>query len=320
MIARALVPAALLCGALAFAGCTKTASTNEQRAWTAELAGLQAEQDSLRLRAAALVQADPRLQRLPQGDVVISIPTSFLRTVILQVFDQVAESVTLRLGGIKAHVAKSVKKVVKLGDFVVDVDIKEVIGKLEPGEPRVGFDDNRVGLTLPIAVNKGTGKAVVHFVWDGKHVADLACGDLDITETVTADVVPSSYVVSGTLGLALDGNHVIATPRFPETKIRIRVAPTKQSWDTINRILAEKHGVCGWLLDKVDVPSILKRVVEEKGFNVTLPLSKVKAFRIPAGVSDSLTVKDRTIAVHAKTNMIRIERDAILYSADVTLK
>ena len=137
---------------------------------------------------------------------------------------------------------------------------------------------------------------------------------------MTADVVPSSYVIGGTMGLALDGNHVIATPRFPETRIRIRVAPTKQSWATIDRILAEKHGVCGWLLDKVDVPSILRRVVEEKGFNVTLPLSKVKAFRIPAGVSDSLTVKDRVVAVEAKTNLIRIEPDAILYSADVTLK
>ena len=126
--------------------------------------------------------------------------------------------------------------------------------------------------------------------------------------------------VGGTLGLALEGNHVIATPRFPETKIRIRVAPTQQSWATINRILEEKHGVCGWLLDKVDVPPILKRVVEEKGFNVTLPLSKVKAFRIPAGVSDAVQVKDRMIAVEATTNLIRIEPDAILYSADVTLK
>ena len=320
MIARAFIPVALLCGALAFTGCAKKASTQQQSAWNADIARLQAEQDSLRARAAVVVAADPRLARLPDGDVVISIPTSFLRTVILQVFDQVAESVTLRLGGIKAHVAKSVKKVVKLGDFVVDVDIKEVVGKLEPGEPRVGFEGNRVALTLPVAVNKGTGRAVIHFKWDGKHIAGLTCGDMDITETVTATVVPSSYVVGGTLGLALDGNHVIATPRFPETKVRIRVAPTQQSWATINRILEEKHGVCGWLLDKVDVPSILKRIVEEKGFNVRLPLSKIKAFRIPAGVSDSLTVQDRTIAVEAKTNLIRIEPDAILYSADVTLK
>ena len=320
MTARAWLPVALLCGGLALTGCAKSASPQQKNEWSADLARLKAEQDSLRQRAAVLVAADPRLRRLPEGDVVISIPTSFLRTVILQVFDQVAESVTLRLGGIKAHVEKSVKKIVKLGDFVVDVDIREVIGKLEPGEPRVGFADNRVALRLPVAVNKGTGKAVVHFKWDGKNVADLACGDLDITETVTANVVPSSYVVSGTLGLALDGNHVIATPRFPETRVRIRVAPTQQSWATINRILAEKHGVCGFVLDKVDVPSILRRVVEEKGFNVTLPLSKVKAFRIPAGVSDSLSVKDRTVAVEAKTNLIRIEPDAILYSADVTLK
>jgi hypothetical protein len=68
------------------------------------------------------------------------------------------------------------------------------------------------------------------------------------------------------------------------------------------------------------VPSFLKRAVEEMGFNVTVPLSKVKASRIPAGDSDSPTVRDGTVAVEAKTNLIRIEPDAIFCSADITLK
>jgi hypothetical protein len=295
-------------------------SGKQEAAWNAEIKQLEAEQDSLRQRAAVLVATDPKIQRLPPGDIVISVPTKFLKDVIQRVFDQVATSVTLRLGGIKAHVAKSVKKVVKIGEFVVDVDVKEVIAKLEPEQPTIGFTGNKISMSLPIAVNQGYGKASIHFIWDGKHLADLTCGDMDITEVVTANVVPSRYIVSGRLGLDLAGKHVMCTPSFPTTKLRIRVQPTKESWATINKILEEKHGVCGWLLDKVDVPTILKNIVQGKGFNVALPLSKVKAFAIPAGVSDSVTVNGRVLAVETKTNAVRIEPDVILYSADAALK
>jgi hypothetical protein len=314
----ALAAVVLVC--FAFAGCSSRVSGKQEAAWNADIKRLEAEQDSLRQRAAVLVAADPKIQRLPPGDIVISVPTKFLRDVIQRVFDQVATSVTLRLGGIKAHVAKSVKKIVKIGDFVVDVDIKEITARLEPEQPAIGFTGNKISMSLPIGVNEGYGKASIHFIWNGKHIADLTCGDMDITEVVTATVVPARYVVTGTLGLALEGSHVMCTPRFPPNKLRIRVAPTKESWATINKILEEKHGVCGWVLDKVDVPSILKNVVEGKGFNVALPLSKVKAFAIPAGVSDSVTVNGRVLAVETKTNTVRIEPDVILYSADAALK
>jgi hypothetical protein len=301
-------------------GCSRVAPESERKAWSAELARLQAEQDSLRARAAELVAADPRLTRIPEGDVVISVPTSFVRTVVVQLFDQVAESVTLRLGGIKAHVAKPVKKIVTLGEFVLDVDIREVVGKLTPGTPNVDFSDDRIGMRLPIALSEGTGTAVLHFVWNGKNVADLTCGDLDITRTLSANVVPANYEVTGSLGLAVLDNRVVCSPRFPPTKLRIRVAPTKKSWQEIDKILEEKHGVCGFVLDKVKVPEILERIVQEKGFNVALPFSKLKPFTVPAGVSDSVEVGSRTLAVETTTKSIRVESDAILYSADATLR
>jgi hypothetical protein len=104
------------------------------------------------------------------------------------------------------------------------------------------------------------------------------------------------------------------------TRVRIRVAPSKQSWATIDSLLAEKQGVCGFVLDKVDVPAILKRVIEEEGFNVRLPVDKLKPFTIPAGIRDSVYVGDRTIGVTTLSNTIRVDPDAILYSASVRLK
>jgi len=116
------------------------------------------------------------------------------------------------------------------------------------------------------------------------------------------------------------GAKIVCTPKIPETKVRIKIQPSKKAWARIHQILEEKKGVCGFVLDKVDVPSILKNVVEGKGFNVRLPLSKLKPFTIPAGVSDSVVVKDHAVAVVTTTRVLRIEPDAILYSADVALK
>ena len=112
----------------------------------------------------------------------------------------------------------------------------------------------------------------------------------------------------------------MCTPRIPETKVRIKVQPSKKAWARIDQILEEKKGVCGFVLEKVDVKSILKNIVESKGFNVRLPLSKLKPFTIPAGVTDSVVVKDRAVAVATTTKVLKIEPDAILYSADVALK
>src|SRR5262249_10270145 len=163
-----------------------------------ELQRLQSEQDSLKARAAVLVKSDPFIAGLPEGDAVIRIPTSFIRNVLEKVFEDVASRVTLRLGGIKAHVQNKVNKVVTIGEFKVDVDIQEVVAKLGPEKPDVAFTGGKIGMRLPVNVSEGYGKAKIHFVWDGKNVAGVACGDMDVTQVVTGTVIPAKYVVAGT--------------------------------------------------------------------------------------------------------------------------
>jgi hypothetical protein len=306
--------------AAAVASCSLPPSASKQQGWDREIARLQAEQDSLRARAAELIATDPRIQRLPVDDVVISVPTSFVRSVIERVLADVASRITLRIGGIKAHVEKSVKKIVTIGNFTVDVLVREVVGKLETKKPDVRFAADKISLALPVELNQGHGRASIHFVWDGKNVAGAACGDMDVTQEVSGNAIPSRYLITGSLGLALRGNELVATPKFPETKVRIRVTPSKASWAAIDSLLESKKGVCGYVLDKVNVPEILKGVVQEKGFNVALPLSKVKPFVIPAGVRDTLTVGDRVFTVATTSKSVRIDPDAIIYSAGVELR
>jgi hypothetical protein len=300
--------------------CSRTPSAGQVRGWNDELARLQSEQDSLRSRSAELIANDPGIQRLPKGEVVVAVPTAFVRDVIEHLFRDVVDHVTLSLSGIKAHVAKSVKKIVTIGEFTVDVEVTKVVGQLRPGKPTITFGGDRVSMSLPVSVSEGRGEAVIHFVWNGKNVADMTCGDMDITQRVAGNMIPSDYLVSGAMSLAMRGPQVIGTFHFPETRLRIRVKPSQASWDSIHAILAEKHGVCGWVLDKVDVPSLLANVVETKGFSVKLPLDKLKSVVLPAGLEDSVTVGGRMLAVAAHTNTLRIDADAIWYSATVRIE
>jgi hypothetical protein len=322
VIGRWAFPLAAVLASLALAGggCSRKPSPEQIRAWDGELARLQAEQDSLRARSAELIAKDPRILGLPPGDVVVAVPTDFVRSVIGILFRDVANRVTLSLKGIKAHAAKKIKKVVTIGEFVVDVDITEVLGKLEPGEPDITFGGDSISLSLPVRVAEGHGEALIHFVWNGKNIADLTCGDLDITQKVTGNVIPADYTISGSMVLQKQGRRVISSPHFPETRLRLRVKPSKESWDAIHAILEEKKGVCGWVLDKVNVPKILTNLTEEKGFNVKLPLNKIKPVVIPAGIRDSVTVGGRTLAIAAQTNTIRIDPDAFWYSATVRVE
>lgn len=310
----------LLLAAFLAAGCARTPSTEERQVWERDIERLQAEQDSLQARAAVLIAADPRIQALPKGDVVVAVPTSFVRNVIDRLFRDVVNRVTLRLSGIKAHVSKKVKKVVTIGEFTVDVDIKQVIGKIRPKPPTIRFGDDSISLALPITIKEGRGDADIHFVWDGKHVAGLACGDLDITQGVSGDVVPADYLVTGRIDLGIQGRRVVAALKFPETRLRIKVKPSKESWAAIDSILDEQKHVCGWVLDKVNVPNLLENLTETKGFNVKLPVDKLKPVILPAGIRDSVQVGQRALAIDARTKSIRVDQDAIWYAADVKLE
>ena len=320
MSRRALV-AVLLGACLAVAaGCSGRATPTQVATWNAEIQSLQAEQDSLRARAAVLVANDTRIQSLPKGDIVLGIPTMFLRNAVERVFADVAGNVTLSLSGLKVHVAKTIKKVITIGEFTVDADLTNITGKLKPGKPETSFGENAIGLTLPVDVTSGEGHATIHFVWNGKNVADAACGDMDITQKVSGTVIPSSYVVSGRIKLASDSSRVICTPAFPETKLRLRIQPSKASWAAIDSILDPRSGACGWVIDKVNVPRLLNDLLVEKGVNIGLPFNKLKPFTLPGGVSDSVTVGNRVLAVSSKVNSIRIDPDAIWYGTSVRVK
>jgi hypothetical protein len=74
------------------------------------------------------------------------------------------------------------------------------------------------------------------------------------------------------------------------------------------------------VLEQVDVKALLARQFQEKGFGVKLPLHKIKPFRFPAGLSESVTVRDRTLALEVHADTLRIDDTAVWLGARVGVR
>ncbi len=300
--------------ALALTGCRRDRGTPEEL--RAEIAALEQERDALRTRVDAMVVNDPRLQGMPATDVRVGIPTSLARELIEKVVAGVVDQVELVLSDLHVHKKGEVKKIVTLGEYELDVTIREVRGRLRTGKPDVRFGGNTVEIALPIDVVSGTGGARIHFTWDGRGVSSAVCGDLDITRDVAGAVKPARYPVSGKLVLSADEERIVATPRFPEITIRLEVVPSPESWAKVKAILDEKTGVCGFVLEKVDVLSIVRGLVA-RGFNVDLPTEKLKPMAVPVAIEPTILVRNRPLALGVTVGGLAITEHALWLGADV---
>ena len=193
-----------------------TRETPEQM--QARIDALQRERDQLRARQTEMVTKDPRLMGMPGSGVRVGIPTPLVRTLVQRVLTGFVDSVTLKLTRLKVHKAGTVKKVVTIGTYDLNVVIDEVTGQLETGEATLGFGGDQITVALPVKVKSGSGDATIDFTWDGKNVSGAVCGDMTIKQKVSGSVKPASYPVSGGLLLTADARQILASPRFPVVK------------------------------------------------------------------------------------------------------
>jgi len=307
----------MLLGTTIVSGCRdrETSSLKEMRA---DIERLEKERNELRSRIGEGVAADPRIAGIPTTGVRVGVPTDLARRLITDVVTGFVDQVTLKLGNIKVHKAGRVKKIVTIGEYVLDVRIVDVMGKLATGEPTVRFGGNEIGLDLPVRVKSGTGSAVIDFEWDGKNVSGAVCGDMQIQQTVSGSVKPAEYPVSGALRLTATAQQILAAPRFPEVRIRIQIVPSPDSWAAVQGILDSKEGICGWALEKVDILGILQKLID-KGFNVRLPTEKIKPVAVPVGIAPTMTVRDQEITIAVEVSQLAITEHMLWLGADVTL-
>ncbi|MET0554891.1 MAG: hypothetical protein ABW221_17750 [Vicinamibacteria bacterium] len=306
--------AALGCLALA-AACGRPGSSSKKELQK-EVETLQRERDLLRARVGDLMGKEPRLQGMPETSVRVGIPTVLARTLIERVLGGVADQVTLELRNMRAHKEGTVKKIVTIGTYTLDVDVTRVRGQLRTGTPELTFGGDQVAVALPVSVASGTGDAKVRFTWDGRNVGGAVCGDLDVTRDVKGSVKQATYPVRGTLALAAHEGRILATPRFPVTRVRLEVEPSKESWAEVQKLLDEREGVCGFLVDKIDITKVVRDSLA-KGFNVRLPTEKLKPVAIPVGIEPQIAVAGKTLHFTVELGGLAITEHALWIGANV---
>lgn len=281
-----------------------------------EVAALERERDLLQRKLDELVPRDKYLQGMPTTSLRIGIPTSLTRDLIERVTAGLVDQVTLILEGLRVRKGGTIRKVVSLGEYDLDVTIDRVVAHLRTGAPTVEFGGNRVKVALPISVASGTGSATIRFKWDGRKLAGALCGDLDITREVSGGVKPARYGVSGSLILASTAEQIVVTPRFPVLTVNLKVVPSAESWAAVRKVIADKEGVCGFVLDRVNILDAVQRIVD-KGFNVRLPTDKLKPMAVPVGIEPSVTIRGRVINLGMRVGGLAVTKDVIWLGADV---
>jgi hypothetical protein len=289
------------------------ASVEEQQA---EVDRLQKERDELRVTMGDLITKDARLAGMPKNTVRVGVPTALARTLVEKVLGGVADQVELRLANLRARKEGTVKKIVTIGTYALEVNVVEVKAHLQTGKPELRFGGNEIAVSLPVTVVKGRGHADVHFTWDGQNMSGAMCGDMDVTRSVAGAVKQLTIDARGTLALASAGGQILARPRFPETRVRLEVEPSAESWASVQALLDEKGGVCGYVLDKVDIMKIVRDQLA-KGFNVRLPVEKLKPVAVPVGIQQQVTVAGRSLNLGVSVGDLAITEHALWLGADV---
>ncbi|HSD66089.1 MAG TPA: hypothetical protein VLF95_05280 [Vicinamibacteria bacterium] len=285
----------------------------------AEIQALEEERQSLRERLNALIVKDPRVQGMPDAPVRVGVPTALARDLIQRVVAGFVDQVTLELKNLKVRKRGTVKKVVTLGQYDLRVTIHRVSGRLKTGRPDVKFGGNQVSLALPVRVASGSGNATIHFEWDGKGIADATCGDLEVTQEVSGGVRPDTYQLSGGLVLVPTAEDIVAEPRFPPIKINLKVVPSERSWGAVKETLDEKEGLCGYVVEKIDILGIVQKLVD-KGFNVRLPTERIKAMAVPVGIEPTMEVRGQPVALGIKVGQLAITEHVIWLGAQVSVR
>jgi hypothetical protein len=309
---------------LAYFGARRTSLPSPPTA--AELEGLRNERDALRERFRDLTGRDGSLDFLkaPAGNVVIGLPTLLTESLVSQLVTGVMREVRLTLEHIKARHEDEVKADVlfgsrTIGRFVLDVELSEIKAVLKPGAPELRFGGDKIGVKLPVTVARGTGTGTVRFRWEGKGLAGVVCGDVDVTRTLKSNVVPTTVNLAGEFLLATEGDTLTAKPSFGDVTIALRLDPTEETWrivdDTLAKVRDDKNGICRSAIRKVDIPQKIRAVIA-RGLKVRLPAKLFRPVRLLATVQQSIEIQGRTVSLGARPTGLTVTPRMIWYGAD----
>ncbi len=289
-----------------------------------DLAALEHARDELRERLTRARAADPRLAQAPDADVLIGMPVGFTSALARQLTQGLLDQVQISLRGIRVQKEGVVKTKVLLstiqpGHYALDLTLHEASAVLKPGAPRVDFQGKRLGVSVPVTVTQGQGRATAKFAWDSQGLGKVVCEDFNLTQPVAARVVPRTYDVKGAFVLSVEGGALVARPDFPDIVLRVGIEPTEETWKAIGEEIEKRSWICQAVLKKVDVPKLLRDWLAQ-GFEVPIPRSLFKPIRLPAAVQQSVTFEGKPYALGVRFFDLRLTPYILWYGANVDVR
>lgn len=293
------------------------------------MATLKETYDRLHERLEKAIAADPQYASAlgEKGQVVLAIRSGLVEEIAGNVARRYLDNVTLDLADVEAHATGELRRKtllgrITLGEWRVEVQVGDLVGRLQAGSPRVRLrSPDLVQLEVPVEVKETEGDATLHFSWDSAGLANAVCKDFELTREIRARVPAQRHTLTGALRLANTGTSLTATPQFPDRRVRLKLDLTSKSWGAVEAALRSQDtfGKCGLLMNPDKGMEKLKALAA-RGITVHLPDSIFRTVRLPAGLRESVEVGNRTVAVSITARSLRVESATLWSSAAVDVQ
>lgn len=312
-------------GATAWWWSTSPTRGVDRRVVVEELRVLKEQRDALQAELEVAQQYSALLDRRPEGDVLLALPTPFVQRMVTGVivgwFDRVDLHLTnLRVrkqGEVKARLGLLGRR--RVGTYSLQLDVADLRGRLEPGAPTLSFGGDTIGIVLPVRLTQGEGRGRMTFEWDSRGLANMVCGDLTTSENIAGTVIPADYVARGRLKLSASNGGVLIDPDFPGLQLRLRIKPSAASVRALERTLAEKSRLCDMAVEKANVEERILALVG-RGFPVRIPQKFFRAVRLPVAIEGALPMADKRVEVRATPDTLVITPQAVWLAARIDVQ
>jgi hypothetical protein len=286
---------------------------------------LHQEHRRLHERVESLLGREPLIQEAEhvRGDMVAAVRAGLVKQVAQEVARRYFDRVTLDLSGIEVTESGEIQTdtpvgQMSAGEWTVHVNRLRVRGTLKAKVPRIELKaPDEVEINLPVLLEEGEGTATVRFAWKSHGLAKIVCQSFETQHEISGRVKPEEYPVQGRFLLSAVKDSLTATPRFDPT-FRLKVELSPESWAKVRAGLEAQDDItrCGLALDPDKVFAKLQELVG-KGFVIHLPRKLLRPVALPTGVTESVEVEGRRVAVAVTQNALRITPDGLWYSIDV---
>jgi hypothetical protein len=268
---------------------------------------------------------DQAFASAPSDGLVVGVPTSVASEMARQIVAGYLANVrlTLRDKRVKTKSEDVEAKVLfarrTVGSYLLQTRVVSASAVLRPRELELSFEEQRLRFRLPVSVSEGRGRVQLGFAWDSKGIADLVCGDLEVTRELNGRLIPAVYPMSGHFELAAEHGALLLRPHFTQSSIRVRIEASDEAWLAFDELVDERSGLCQRAVEKADVKRRLAAVLAE-GFDVRLPRRMLRDITLPASVQESLKLADGSYTLKAAPAHVAMNARWLWYGTSVTIE